>query len=52
MMSARRLVWLCQVAPVAYVLLCYGIAIVYGPVRTVVWEDGRGDLPCYPVRCA
>jgi hypothetical protein len=52
MMSARRLVWLCQVAPMACVLLCYGIEIVSGPVRTVVWEDGRGDLPSYPMRCA
>jgi RNA-directed DNA polymerase len=22
---------------------------VYGPVRTVVWEDGRGDPPSYPI---
>jgi hypothetical protein len=22
---------------------------VYGPVRTVVWEDGRGDPPSYPM---
>ena len=23
---------------------------MYGPVRTVVWGDGRGDLPSYPIR--
>ena len=22
---------------------------MYGPVRTVVWEDGRGDSPSYPI---
>ena len=44
--------WLCQVAPMACVLRCHGTAIVYGPVHTVVWEDGRGDLLSYPMRCA
>ena len=23
---------------------------VYGTVRTVVWEDGEGNLPSYPIR--
>ena len=22
---------------------------MYGTVRTVVWEDGRGDSPSYPI---
>jgi len=22
---------------------------VYGTVRTVVWEDGEGDFPSYPI---
>ena len=22
---------------------------MYGPVRTVVWGDGRGDPPSYPI---
>jgi hypothetical protein len=25
---------------------------VSGPVRTVVWEDGRGNLPSYPITYA
>ncbi len=22
---------------------------MYGPVRTVVWGDGKGDLPSHPI---
>jgi hypothetical protein len=24
---------------------------VYGTVRTVVWEDGGGNAPSYPIHC-
>jgi hypothetical protein len=24
---------------------------VYGPVRTVVWEDGGREAPSYPISC-